>query len=218
MLSSIFHHYIQRTKTVCLYGIHQTPIASKLIFPQATTVAVINCSRDGVQDMLIPRHFPNVKTIHYLSAHPGKVDIYRSFHPSVSWVFPNRDYAFYRCMIEAGKGVSNPQLTARYIRKVYKRQNKMEVDLYLPGFGAYRGGVYRAQFLKYLTTPYHPIQHNYSGLDTLFTGLSEEKDKEEEDVSPQSAIQNYVEEKIAREFFEGIMEECVKDELDEYKK
>jgi hypothetical protein len=211
MLSSIFHHYIHRTKTLCLYGIQTPTIYSKLIFPQATTLALVHCSRDSIQHLLSPTHFPNLKTIHYLSAHPGKVDIYRMFPSSVSWVFPNRNYLFYQCMMEAGLGHIDPSLVRRYIHRIHRNHTRMEADLLLPDFGVYKGSYYRAQFTQYLSAPYHPVQHNYLQFDTLFTGLSRQ-DVSDDTNHHTSPIQNYIDDKITNDFFEGIMIDCEKEE------
>jgi hypothetical protein len=213
MLSSIFHHYIQRTKTLCLYGIQNPTIHSKLIFPQATTLALVHCSRDSIQHILSPTHFPNLKTIHYLSAHPGKVDIYRTLPSSVSWVFPNQNYIFYQCMMEAGIGHIDPSLVRRYVHRIHRNNGRTEVDLILPELGVYKGPYYRIQFARYLSSPYHPVQHNYLLLDTLFTGLASPDLKE--DVTndhPKSPMQSYIDDKITNDFFEGIMNDCEKEE------
>lgn len=213
MLSSIFHHYIQRTKTLYLYGIQTPTINSKLIFPQVKTLALVHCSRDSIQTLLSPTHFPNLKTIHYLSAHPGMVDIHRTLPSSVSWVFPNRNYIFYQCMLEAGHGHIDSTLVRRYVHRIYKNNARMEVDILLPELGVYKGSYYRTQFTRYLSAPYHPVQHNYLLLDTLFTGLAS-PDLKDDDTNdrPKTPMQNYIDDKITNDFFERIMEDCEKEE------
>lgn len=213
MLSSIFHHYIQRTKNLCLYGIGEQKINSKLIFPQASIVTLINCKREGINQFLKPEIFPNVKVIHYLSAHPGQIDLYRRFNSSVSWVFPNRNYIFYECMMEAGLGHIDPTLIRRYICRVHMSTGKrMEADLLLPELGVYKSSYYRVQLSRYLSEPYHPKQHNYLLLDTLFTGLASPDLCETPSTTSKTSLQHYQDERVSNEFFEGLMLDSKNDE------
>ena len=154
MMSAIFRSYLQQTNTMCMFRLGAHPVYPTLSFPHVRTVALIDCSPNGIRQILTHRRFPHLKTVHYLSAHPGRVDIYNRFSQRIDWVFPNQKHPFYGCMIEAGKGRVDPKLIRTYI---YDVQGE-EVELNLPGYGVYSGRSYHTKLLRYLQTPYTPSE------------------------------------------------------------
>ena len=162
-MSSIFHAYLQQTRHVVLYRLPST-IQPRTSFPFATTVAVIDCAPLAIATMLRRAHFPRLESIHYLSAHPGRVDLYREW--KCDWVFPNQDYAFYQCMVEGGWGRVDHRIIGTYIDRVHGSG----MDLRLPGLGVYPGTSryvqeagahvtgYQWHLMEYLHTPYRPVQ------------------------------------------------------------
>lgn len=149
-MSSIFTAYLQQTRTVVLYRLPST-IRPLAIFPYATTVAVIDCAPLAVEQILDLRIFPKLQSIHYLSGHPGRVDIHRSL-PDCRWVFPRHHYLFYQTMIEGGWGRADARLIPTYIDRVHGGG----MDLRLPGIGIYPGmsGYMRGDYTK-MVTGYH---------------------------------------------------------------
>lgn len=147
--------FFQQSRILCFYDMRYAILPSALSFPKASTVSIIRCSPYVIPSILTPERFPNLKTIHYLSAHPGKVDLYRRFVTPIDWVFPNNEYPFYSRMIEVGKGRLDPHLISRYIsRQSYSRHrpHRMEFDLHIPGLNIMDGICYRTFLYRYLYT------------------------------------------------------------------
>jgi len=222
MLSYHFHTYLQKTRNVCLYRISskQTYFPT-LFFPQATTVTLIHCSRNAVERLLNPVIFPNLSTVHYLSANPGKVDLYNRFNKPVRWLFPNRDYAFYNCMIEAGHGRVENRLIRNYIYNMRHYTNRIEVDLNLPGYGVCTGSDYHKQLRSYLEFFYMP-----SYRDQYLPEFSlETTDVDPFDYHPHfdcgdasNSLDYVLKEQMEKAFFKEIMKDCEKEDRNIIKK
>lgn len=164
-MSSIFTAYLQQSRTVVLYRLPGT-IRPSAIFPYATTVAVVDCAPLAIERMLCRTIFPHLQNIHYLSGHPGRVDIHRAVE-GCRWVFPRHDYLFYQTMIEGGWGHADSRLIPTYIDRVHGAG----MDLRLPTLGVYPGmngyvrgdhtqqvTGYHWHLMEFLHTPYRPVQ------------------------------------------------------------
>jgi hypothetical protein len=187
-----------------MYRFRNQEISPTLQFPKARTVTLINCSRDGVDRILTPSIFPNIEEVHYLSAHPGQVDIYRRFSKPISWVFPNSHYIFYKCMIEAGMGRVENKLISSYIYSIDQNQN--HTDLNIPHYGLTAGNSYRVRLHHYLRYQHYPliteIDHDH------YYGEPHPHDcRDTYDTLP-FFLQNYIE----RTFFDNVLDECDKEE------
>jgi hypothetical protein len=150
-----FLWHFQRTRHLCVYQyqyLKTNPLPSTLIFPYVTKLTLIDCCRRGVSHLLFPERFPHLKQIQYLSGHPGIYNIYQRFPKSVSWVFPNRDYAFYNCMVEAGIGQKSNDLILSYIMG-QKVKDKTYFDIHVPGYGHTDGDVYQSHMHDYFQNP-----------------------------------------------------------------
>ena len=202
MLSVIFHSYLQQSKTACLYRVRSEALCPTLSFPHVHTVSLIHCTRNGVSNVLTPHRFPNLKTVHYLSAHPGQADIYRRFSQPIEWVFPNRDYVFYNCMLEAGLGRVENRLIRNYIHKIHNHPYNVRINL--PGYGGCDGEKYRVQMLRTLQQPYQP-----SYLPVIFLQNNHTPRIE---YDSDTSLSSYLEKKTADDFFKVIMDDCEKEE------
>ena len=200
MISNTFLKYITRASNVCIYQFGNQKISSTLQFPQARTVTLINCSRDGVNRILTPSIFPNMREIHYLSAHPGQVDIYQRFSRPITWIFPNSDYIFYKCMIEAGLGRVENRLISTYIQSV-------DQDLCIPQYGMTIGEPYRARLHHYLQYQHYPFTSELDH-DHLY-GEPEPFDCHDVYDTRHPFLQDYTN----SVFFNAIMDECEKEEI-----
>ena len=209
MLSTVFSSYVRRAKNVCFYRIGSQPFTPSLSFPHATTVTLIHCSREGVNRLLSPSFFPKLTTVHYLSAHPGQIDLYRRFPKEPTWLFPNRLYDFYDCMILAGHGRVENRLLRTYLHNLQVHPHGIEVSLNLPGYGPYRGDRYRSQMIEYLQTPYVPMS-----FDTNPDVCS--------DMDPfchdpyfecgSGSLSSFLQDRMERDFFRSILRDCEKEE------
>ena len=197
MLSAIFHSYVRKSATLCLYQAGDHYLAPHLVFPHVQTVALIHCSRNGVKNVMTPSRFPNVKTVHYLSAHPGQVDLYRRFPSTIDWVFPNSKYIFYKCMINAGKGRVDPALINKYVYRMIEN----DIHIKLPGYGTYIGRQYRTQLNKYLEREYVPS----NPLVGPFVPINEEDDGH-------TALSQFLKEQKEIDFFNLIMSTCAEED------
>ena len=157
MISNTFIKYITRTSNACIYQFGNQQISPTLQFPNVRIVTLINCSREGVNRILKPSIFPNIREVHYLSAHPGQVDIYQRFSRPISWVFPNSDYIFYKCMIQAGWGRVENRLISTYIHSTELYQNQLYADLIVPQYGLTIGESYRTRLHHYLQYQHYPF-------------------------------------------------------------
>ena len=189
-----------------MYQFGNQPISSTLQFPNARTVTLINCSREGVERILTPSIFPNIEEVHYLSAHPGQVDIYQRFSKPISWIFPNSQYIFYKCMIEAGVGRVENRLISTYVHSVGLHHNQIHMDLNIPQYGLTISDTYRVRLHHYLRYQHYPLitelDHDH------FYGEPHPLDpRDTNDIRP-FFLQDYVD----RMFFDAIMDECEKEE------
>jgi hypothetical protein len=204
MFSNTFLKYITRTSNVCIYQFGNQPLSPTLQFPNARTVTLINCSREGVNRILTPSIFPHIEEVHYLSAHPGQVDIYQRFTYPLSWVFPNSTYIFYKCMIEAGWGRVENRLISTYINSVDRDQKQIYAELCLPHYGMTIGEPYRTRLHHYLRYQHYPLtselEHDH------FHGEPQSFDCQDDTRPP--LLQDYTD----SVFFNAIMEECEKEE------
>ena len=205
MISNTFLKYITRASNVCIYQFGNQKISPTLQFPQARTVTLINCSREGVNRILTPSIFPNMREVHYLSAHPGQVDIYQRFSRPISWIFPNSDYIFYKCMIEAGLGRVENRLISTYIDSIDQDQKKIYADLCLPDYGLTIGEPYRMRLHHYLQYQHHPLT---SQLDHDHIH-GEPYDRHNVYDTRPTFLQDYTD----SIFFSAIMDECEKEEI-----
>ena len=181
-----FTNFIQSTNNVCIYHLQSEYIPSKLYFPNASSVTLIRCSKEGVNNILKPTIFPNLTCINYLSLHPGDVSIYNRFSKSVSWIFPTKPYSFYDCMTCTGLGKKDPTLIASYIANI-KYNKQIEYDLHIPSYGVIDGEIYRYHFLHLLSEYY-------------FTQITHEHHF-------QDHFQKYNQDKIDNDFFEHLLAE-----------
>ena len=207
MISNTFLKYITRTSNVCIYQFGNQKISPTLQFPHARTVTLINCSREGVNRILTPSIFPNMREVHYLSAHPGQVDIYQRFSRPISWIFPNSDYIFYKCMIEAGWGRVENRLISTYIHSVDQDHKQIYMDLCIPQYGMTIGESYRVRLHHYLRYQHYPLtsdlEHDH------FYGEPEPFDCHDVYDTRSPFLQDYTD----SVFFNAMMNECEKEEI-----
>jgi len=151
MVASTILYHLQRTTNLCLYQIGHTKISPSLFFPKAATVTLIHCTPAGISTILQPSIFPNLRNVHYLSAHPGTIDLYTRFKKPIQWIFPNQRYTFYQCMIDAGHGRVENRLIRTYIHECETRSNQPYVTMNMPGYGMVEGSWYRRQVEDYFS-------------------------------------------------------------------
>lgn len=197
MIPIIFRSYFQQSNQLCLYRIGSEPLCSTLSLPHVHTVVLAHCSRIGVSNVLTPERFPNLKSVHYLSAHPGQVDIYKRFPNKLQWLFPNDQYLFYNCMLEAGIGRVEERLISTYIHRVVGQH----IKLHIPKYGIYNGNTYHKYLLSYLQEPYCPSP-------SYLRESNEELFEEESDTS----ISNYIRVQTDIDYFTMLMRDCEKEE------
>ena len=218
MVSSTILYHLQRTSNICLYQIGNGKLAvpASLFFPMARTVTLIHCTPEGVSGILQPSIFPNLDQVHYLSAHPGSFDIHKRFRKPITWLFPNYQYDFYRCMIEAGFGKVENRLIRTYIHKFTEYSNGFQVDINLPGIGYTDGMWYKQQIQNYFsqkklhTCLVQTVPDEYSYLYTPNPYVFDEPDPYFECGSPQDSIHAYVQQNMEADFFKHIMKDVKK--------
>jgi hypothetical protein len=149
-------HYFETTHNLFVYKLGsniRTP--STLQFPNAKTATLINCTREGVFQILTPHIFPSLQTIQYISAHPGQFDIHKRFPAKVQWILPDKSYEFYEILVHLKKGHKDPHLidrcllNKRILDGVSPFDISYEFDLHLPKFGILGGDVYKKEFDAY---------------------------------------------------------------------
>jgi hypothetical protein len=204
-----FTYYFQRTRHLCVYQYHYSKssfLPPTLFFPYTTKLTLIDCSRSGISHLLDSRRFPKLEHIHYLSGHPGTYNIYERFPKSVKWFFPNRDYAFYNCMLEAGRGVKDNNII---LANIYSKNNKNIVpsfDIHVPGYGRRDGLYYKEHMYQYF---HHP---------QVLTNLSPKElipDKGDESHylnyikrHENNPLNHYIQRTLEKDFFEHIMRDA----------
>jgi hypothetical protein len=148
--------FFKNSKWMGLYDLRylSKPLVS-FSFPNVTTLAVIRCSHRVIPDLITPRHFPNLETIHYLSLHPGSFTLHREIDSSVRWVFPAVDYPFYESMVNAGYGSYDSQLITRYIPSFYRANGRIAFRLQLPEYFMMDGPIYKRALFEYMYMNQH---------------------------------------------------------------
>lgn len=143
--------FFKNSKWMGLYDLRylSKPLVS-FSFPNVTTLAIIRCSHRVIPDLISPRHFPNLETIHYLSLHPGSYTLHRDIGSSVRWVFPAVNYSFYESMVTAGYGSYDSQLITRYIPSFYRANGRMAFRLQIPEYFMMDGPMYKHALFEYM--------------------------------------------------------------------
>jgi hypothetical protein len=171
-LSKDFVNHIDSTSNLCVYKLGSHYIPKHIFFPKVDNVTLINCSRDGILNILTPNIFPNLSKINYLSADPGNYEIYERFNNNIKWVFPNKSYDFYDFMVKTGRGRKDSQLIKKYVanKKIIDGKNGFDIsfhfDLNVPGFGIADGEWWSSQFYEYLLQK----QYLYLYKDCMYPG------------------------------------------------
>jgi len=147
-----FQYYFQRSKHLCVYQYHATILPRTLFFPYVRKLTLIDCSPSGISHLLYLSRFPALEQIHYLSGHPGTYSIHERF-PSVKWVFPNRDYSFYNCMLEAGHGSKSNTIITEHIYGKTIANHVTSFDIHIPGYGRRNGLFYKEHMDNYFNHP-----------------------------------------------------------------
>jgi hypothetical protein len=159
-LSKEFIKHIENTSNVCVYKLGNHKLPNNLFFYKASTITLINCSKEGVSNIINPSYFPNLRRINYMSLHPGDTTISERFKTSVEWIFPNSNYKFYRDMISYKYGYIDNTLWSKYIQSFELNESFSEFDfsidsiLYIPDYGTISGEWYKKQFYNYLIYKY----------------------------------------------------------------
>ena len=148
-----FQYYFQRARHLCVYQYSTTTLPATLFFPYVTKLSLIDCSGPGISQLLYPHRFPKLEQIHYLSGHPGTYSIHERFPPSVKWVFPNRDYSFYNCMLEAGHGSKSNTIITEHIYGKTVKNHVTSFDIHVPGYGRREGPMYKEHMDNYFNHP-----------------------------------------------------------------
>lgn len=151
-----FKQYFETTHNLFVYKLGSNiRIPSTLQFPNAKTATLINCSREGVFQILTPHAFPNLQTIQYISAHPGQFQIYKRFSDTVQWILPDKSYEFYETLVHLKKGhkdsalINRCLLNKRILDGISPFDVTYEFDLNLPDVGVVAGDVYKKAFDQY---------------------------------------------------------------------
>jgi hypothetical protein len=150
-----FTYYFQRTRHLCVYQYDKLHILpNTLFFPYVTKLTLIDCSRKGISHLLYSQRFPKLQHIYYLSGHPDIYNIYERFPNSVKWVFPNRDYSFYNCMLEAGHGEKNNDIISANIYSKSATNHELSFTIHIPGYGPREGPMYKEHMYDYFHNPH----------------------------------------------------------------
>lgn len=154
-LSHVPHIYLYQINP---FGWHT--LSTSLIFPYAKAVSLIDCNQYGVSALLRPERFPQLERIYYLSGKPHSTTIHRRFPHHVKWIFPNHDYHFYNCMMEAGYGIKDNDLILSHILRKKLLHGAVHFDIYLPGYGAICGENYQTLLQNHITNPNQSISYH----------------------------------------------------------
>lgn len=159
VLDVAFATYIEQTPFLLLYKLGPAHIPYTVRFPKAERVALINCNRRGVFDILTPHAFPAVREIYYLSAHPGSYTVCERFQyasQTPTWYVPEKSYPFFT-YLEAKVGARRvPNLLSAFVtnKRIVDGAEDFDIsfyfDLRLPEGGIVDGERYRDQFHEYL--------------------------------------------------------------------
>jgi hypothetical protein len=179
-LSTDFVKHIESTSNICLYKLGSHYIPHNIIFPKADSITLINCSRNGILNVLTPKVFPNLTKVNYLSTDPGDFKIYERFNDKIKWSFPNKNYEFYDFMVKTGRGTKDSQLIKKYVtnKKIIDGKNGFDIsfvfDLNIPGFGITDGEWWRSQFYEYLVKKQYAMNSIYPGEASSIMNSSQE--------------------------------------------
>lgn len=163
MSLSHIRHNLSHAPHVYLYQMNPfgwQSLSSSLIFPYAKAVSLIDCNQYGVSDLLRPERFPQLERIYYLSGKPYNTTIHRRFPKHIRWIFPNYDYQFYNCMIEAGFGIKDNDVIGNHILRKKLLHGAIHFDLHLPGYGLICGSYYQTLLHNHITNPHQSILYN----------------------------------------------------------
>lgn len=130
-----------RTTNLCLYKYSER---IPIVFSRVHTLTLIQCSQ--MDAIVQPSVFPNLKTIHYLSAVPTQ----HVHMPNVTWVFPSGRHPFYQGMVEAGIGRVDDDLIARYIASIIHVEDGIKTTLWIPDYGMIDADVYHYYVNQYI--------------------------------------------------------------------
>lgn len=156
-LTHDFICHIERAKNVCIYKFGNYNIPKNIIFPNANAITLINCTGNGILNILSPSIFPNLNTINYLSVSTGNYAFHHRFKPNTKWVFPDKNYEYFNFMVEMGYGTKDPELIKRYVanKKIIDGKSEFDIsydfDLNVPDYGIVNGEWWRIQFYEYLS-------------------------------------------------------------------
>ena len=181
-LSKEFITHIESVPNLCMYKLGSHYIPDNVIFPKAESVTLINCSHQGILNILTPTVFPNLSKVNYLSADPGDFKIYERWNDSLKWVFPNKSYEFYDFMVQSGRGKKDNNLIKEYVanKKIIDGKNGFDIsfhfDLNIPGFGITDGEWWRSQFYEYLVNK----QNTMASKDCMYPGEASKIQDDEE--------------------------------------
>jgi hypothetical protein len=158
--------YFQNTHNLFVYKLSPaTRIPSTLQFPKANTATLINCTREGVFQILTPHTFPALQTIQYISAHPGNFSVFKRFSDTVEWIFPDKQYSFYEYVIQQGKGRKDSALIERCLlnKRILDGESPFDItyefDLHLPEYGVIGGEAYKQEFEAYCDTKLQELKN-----------------------------------------------------------
>ena len=207
MLSHRFLTYVQRTSNLCIHQLGEQALSPQLSFPNVRTVTLTQCKPKGISRILTPQIFPNLKEVHYLSANPGQLDIYTRF-PSVTWLFPNGQHLFYKCMVDEGVGRIENRLIRTYIHHYRKTEGGGRVQINIPWYGVQYGHVYRSQLIHYLQNQHRMLTTEYDIDDTPVSLVNPFEHYTHFECGDASiSLHEFMQQKMEREFFDALMEQ-----------
>lgn len=157
-VSQTLLHYFQNTPNLFVYKFGGSlKVPSTLTFPTAQTATLINCTREGVFQILTPHTFPTIQTIQYISAHPGTPSVHKRFPDHVQWIFPDKQYSFYDLVIQHKKGIRDATLIDQCLqnKRILDGESPFDItyefDLILPDVGIVPGETYKQEFEAYVS-------------------------------------------------------------------
>ncbi len=208
MLSLSFLSYVQRTSNLCIHRLGEQRLSPNLYFPHVRTVTLIQCQPKGISRILTPDIFPNLKAVHYLSAHPGQTDIYKRFSSTVQWLFPNGQYLFYKCMVEEGRGRIENRLIRTYIHHYRKTEGSARLQINIPDYGVQYGHVYRSQLHHYLQNQHLVLTSEYDIDTTPISSINPFDHHTHFDCGDAShSLHEFMQKRMEREFFDALMQD-----------
>jgi len=163
MSLSHIRHNLAHAPHVHLYQINPfgwQSLSSSLIFPYAKEVSLIDCNPCGVSELLRPERFPQLERIYYLSGKPRSTTIHRRFEKRIQWIFPNYNYPFYNCMMEAGCGIKDNHLILSHILRKKLLHGETHFDIHLPGYGPICGAYYQAVMYNHIADTKQTISYD----------------------------------------------------------